>query len=83
MAKRSAAIQEIIHSINEILEKKEVYTSVNGDWDYTLSTSSEGKAFKHGLCEALETVLHRTKNYKGFMYIEKNNISDEFLRKYL
>jgi hypothetical protein len=83
MAKRAASFQEFINSINEILAKTSVFTSVNGEWKYVDCTSSEGQAFKHGLCEALEIALHKTNNYKGYMCIGlSEEIVDKFMRKY-
>lgn len=77
MKKRSKSLQAAIDQINRILADERVY--VNNQ--FCDSLSEEGKAFKQGLIEALELVLHRTDTYKGYAY---NSVDRDSLyeRKY-
>ena len=85
MAKRSASIQKLVDTVNGILRQPEVYIKKNDELQTVTSASSEGQAFKDGLCECLQIALHASKSYKGFMYLEldeNNKPVDEFRRKY-
>ena len=85
MAKRSASIQKLVDAVNGILRQPEVYTMKNGKLKVVTSASSEGRAFKDGLCECLQIALHTSNSYKGFAYLELDEDYqpvDEFRRKY-
>ena len=84
MTKRSASIQKLVDTVNEILMAKN-YIKKNDELETVTSASSEGQAFKDGLCECLQIALHASKSYKGYMYLEldeNNKPVDEFRRKY-
>lgn len=69
MAKRSKALQQTVDKINEIL--KNDYVVINDTDGYLMhvqSTSMEGIAYKQGLADALETLLHCYDCYRGYSY---------------
>jgi hypothetical protein len=85
MAKRAKAIQDLVDNANKVLALREIVILRNGALITVAAESSEGQAFKDGMCECLHLALHASKSYKGYMYLEldeNNNASDKFMRKY-
>lgn len=88
MAKRSKSLQKTVDQINEILKSK--YVTLSGEDGYIMDASSaseQGSAYKQGLADALETMLHNHDCYRGYVYNEVSidgvfTVSKKHERKY-
>lgn len=84
MAKRSAALQKTIDSLNNLLSLKTLYLYNNEGTMVRVDSSSElAKNYKDGICHALEVLLHNSNSYKGYMFLNVEEREDlRFDRKY-
>jgi hypothetical protein len=75
MAKRSKQIQLTVDRINTILALKTVCISeydAQGTMSlkYYTSDTPEAYAYKQGLVDAIESILHASNSYKGYVYLD-------------
>lgn len=94
MAKRSKQIQLTVDRINAILALEKVCIAEYDEQgtmslNYYPSTSREAYAYKQGLVDAIESILHASNSYKGFMYLNSTKYDSpnmeprKYDRKYL
>jgi hypothetical protein len=94
MAKRSKQLQLAIDKINTILALTKVCIA---EYDaqgamslkYYTSDTPEAYAYKQGLVDAVESILHASNSYKGFVYLDNSKYDSpnmehrKYDRKYL
>jgi hypothetical protein len=61
--RKSVRVSEIVERLNSNL--------LNSDFNDLDQT--EGKAFRQGICAAIEQILFSTGNYKGYRFIDKKD----------
>ena len=61
--RKSVRVSEIVERLNSNL--------LNSDFNDLDQT--EGKAFRQGICSAIEQILFSTGNYKGYRFIDKKD----------
>lgn len=71
MAKKTVNVERFKNYANQMLASKDSYST---------------KDFKSGICSMIETVLHETGNYQGFMFLDNKdsefNTLGYYRRKY-
>lgn len=81
--KRSKSVQETVDKLNHFLGLKRVYVRLgNGDWETVESYSELAQTYKQGIAQAMESVLHGSKTYNGFVYLADDHKFQPFDRKY-
>jgi hypothetical protein len=94
--KRSKSTQLTIDALNSILALDEVYvTEIETGYRknvYVRGNSASGQLYKQAICDAMEVVLHKTKSYKGYMFLNvpdwmtdpkaEVSLNETFNRKY-
>ena len=64
MAKRKTiSVAETVNQLNKNLKNS----------DFQDLDSTQGKAFRQGICAAIEQILFATNQYQGFKYIDKKD----------
>jgi hypothetical protein len=83
MASRSKLTQNAFDRINFILSLETVTITTEEQKIHSLPSSDpRAQLFKQGLCDALQIILHESKSYNGFSYLDPSDKNREFDRKY-
>ena len=61
--RKTLSVAEIVNQLNKNL--------LNSDFGVDLDRT-EGRAFRQGICTAIEQILFSAQQYQGFRYIDKN-----------
>ena len=86
MTRRSKKLQIAIDQINDILKQENIFITTDGTLKSELlpADNPKSQAFKQGMVEAIQVMLHTLDQYKGYTYnkpLEKREKA-EFNRKY-
>ena len=60
--RKTISVAETVNQLNKNLKNS----------DFQDLDSTQGKAFRQGICAAIEQILFSTGQYQGFRYIDKN-----------
>lgn len=84
MAKRSKLLQDTLDKMNSILAMEEIgLFNQDGKIESVKSDTERAQLYKDGICTVIETMLHDSNSYKGFMFLDIKNITTRrFDRKY-
>lgn len=84
MAQRSKALQNTLDVLNDILAMEEIgLFNQDGKIEAVKSDTERAQLYKDGICTAIETMLHQSNSYKGFMFLDRTySDTRRFDRKY-
>lgn len=79
MAKRSKALQNTLDKMNDILAMKEIgLFNQDRKIERVKSDTERAQLYKDGICTAIETMLHQSNSYKGYMYLSSQVVNGEW-----
>ena len=61
MSRKTINVDQVVDFVNDILKR------------HTLD-DNESIFYRHGMIVVLEEILHRTNNYKGYRYLQKDEV---------
>lgn len=82
MRKRSKKIQKSVDHLNLILSNKTICLIDKGELINVSSSDPRASAYKQGISDVIEWILHESETYNGFRYIDSNDPDRKYDRFY-